>query len=137
MPFSLQAARLRSWGADDCSTPFAHLFASLEVWDVLGGNIDQFASFWVSSSAGRPVANPKTSETANFDSITTDQCIANCLKNFLDGDFSVFGDQTGKARRHGGYELRACHQDILPLVWCLAIFDFPNFPIGRGVGAVL
>lgn len=76
--------------------PVLHLFARSEVWNVSPGDIDQFAAFGVAPGAGRAVVQPKTPETANFDSIAVCQRASNSIKNLLDGDLRVSGDQIWK-----------------------------------------
>ena len=76
--------------------------------------MDQFAAFGVAPGAGRTVVQAKTPETANFDSIATGQRASNGLKNLLDGDLRVSGDQARKAGCQGDNEFGASHPNILP-----------------------
>jgi hypothetical protein len=68
---------------------------------------------WVAPSTWRPVVEPEASETAYFNAVPLHRRVAQCFKNGLDRNFSIFGSELREEGSESVDEFGADHRQLL------------------------
>lgn len=74
----------------------------------------RLTGFWIAGPAGRTVIQVETAESANFHSVTVNQCGVDGPENLRHRHLGILLDELGKAFSKQNDEFGAGHADILP-----------------------